>query len=143
MPLSVFSAGYFGGYFLLYCWFYAINPGLRFVAALVIPAQALAILYRRGAARRYGSALVAIAVLCAPLAILAVHRGSGQLFWVQPPSKMVDKQVLQSLTSAGLQPVFHRSFTTKALMWATLAAVAALVIDTARRWRRGCESCSG
>jgi mannosyltransferase len=108
-----------------------------FVAALVIPAQALAILYRRGAARRYGSALVAVAVLCVPLAILAVHRGSGQLFWVQPPSKMVDKQVLQSLTSAGLQPVFHRSFTTKALMWATLVAVAALVLDAVRRWRRG------
>jgi mannosyltransferase len=108
-----------------------------FVAALVIPAQALAILYRRDAARRYGSALMAIAVLCVPLAILAVHRGSGQLFWVQPPSRMVDKQVLQSLTSAGLQPVFHRSFTTKALMWVTLAAVAGLVIDTVRRWRRG------
>ena len=90
-----------------------------FVAALVIPAQVLAMLDRRGAARRYGSALVAIAVLCVPLAVLAVRRGSGQLFWVQPPSRMVDTQVLQSLTSAGLQPVFHRSVTTKALMWAT------------------------
>jgi mannosyltransferase len=108
-----------------------------FVAALIIPAQLLAVAARRGAARRYGSALVAIAVLCAPLAVLAVRRGSGQLFWVQPPSRMVDTQVLQSLTSAGLQPVFHHSFTTKALMWATLAAVVALVIDTAARWRRG------
>ena len=108
-----------------------------FVAALVIPAQLLALLYRRGSARRYGSALVAIAVLCVPLAVLAVRRGSGQLFWVQPPSRMVDTQVLQSLTSAGLQPVFHHSFTTKALMWATLAAIIALVADTARRWRRG------
>jgi hypothetical protein len=80
---------------------------------------------------------VAIAVLCAPLAILAIRRGSGQLFWVQPPSRMVDTQVLQSITSAGLQPVFHHSFTTKALMWATLAAVVALVIDTALRRRRG------
>jgi len=108
-----------------------------FVAALVIPAQVLALLARRGAARRYGSALAAIAVLCAPLAILAIRRGSGQLFWVQPPSRMVDTQVLQSLTSAGLQPVFHHSFTTKALMWVTLAAVAALVADTVVRWRRG------
>jgi hypothetical protein len=80
---------------------------------------------------------VAIAVLCAPLAILAIRRGSGQLFWVQPPSRMVDTQVLQSITSAGLQPVFHHSFTTKALMWATLAAVVALGIDTALRRRRG------
>ena len=108
-----------------------------FVAALVIPAQVLAVLARRGAARRYGSALVAMAVLCAPLAILAIRRGSGQLFWVQPLSRMVDTQVLQSLTSAGLQPVFHHSFTTKALMWVTLAAVVALVADTAVRWRRG------
>jgi mannosyltransferase len=108
-----------------------------FVAALVVPAQLLAVLARRGAMRRYGAALVAIAVLCVPLAVLAARRGSGQLFWVQPPSRMVDSQVLQSLTSAGLQPVFHHSFTTKALMWATLAAVVALVADTAMRWRRG------
>jgi mannosyltransferase len=108
-----------------------------FVAALVIPVQVLAVLARRGAARRYASALVAVAVLCLPLAVLAVRRGSGQLFWVQPPSRMVDTQVLQSLTSAGLQPVFHHSFTTKALMWVTLAAVVGLVADTVARWRRG------
>jgi hypothetical protein len=108
-----------------------------FVAALVISAQLLALVARRRAARRFGLALVAVALLCVPLAILAVHRGSGQLFWVQPPSRMVDTQVLQSLTSAGLQPVFHHSFSTKALMWATLAAVVALVLDTARRWHRG------
>jgi mannosyltransferase len=108
-----------------------------FVAALVIAAQMLAVLPRRGAARRYASALVAVAVLCVPLAVLAVRRGSGQLFWVQPPSRMVDTQVLQSLTSAGLQPVFHHSFTTKALMWITVVAVVALVADTVWRWRRG------
>jgi hypothetical protein len=108
-----------------------------FVAALVIPAQVVAVAARRGAARRYGSALVASAVLCVPLAVLAVRRGSGQLFWVQPPSRMVDTQVLQSLTSAGLQPVFHHSVTTKPLMWATLATVVALVVDTVRRRRRG------
>jgi mannosyltransferase len=110
-----------------------------FVAVLVIPAQLLALVGRRrgDGPRRVGSALVAVAVLCVPLAILAVRRGSGQLFWVQPPSSMVDTQVLQSLTSAGLQPVFHHSVTTKALMWFTVAAVVALVIDTVRRGRRG------
>jgi hypothetical protein len=108
-----------------------------FVAALVIPVQVLAVLARRGALRRYGSALVATAVLCVPLAVLALRRGSGQLFWVQPPSRMVDTQVLQSLTSAGLQPVFHHSVTTKAFMWIMLAAVVALVADTVARWRRG------
>jgi mannosyltransferase len=108
-----------------------------FVAALVIPVQVLAVLARRGALRRYGFALAATGVLCLPLAVLAVRRGSGQLFWVQPPSRMVDTQVLQSLTSAGLQPVFHHSITTKALMWVTLAALVALVVDTVVRWRRG------
>jgi mannosyltransferase len=121
------------------CFVAAMTLGMycSFVAALVIPVQLLAVLARRGAARRYGSALVAIAVLCAPLAVLAVRRGSGQLFWVQPPSRMVDTQVLQAVTSAGLQPVFHHSFTTKALMWATIAAVAALAVRTAVQWRRG------
>jgi hypothetical protein len=37
-PLALFCGGYFAGYLLLYCWFFAINPGLRFVAALVGPA---------------------------------------------------------------------------------------------------------
>ncbi|HEX3688868.1 MAG TPA: glycosyltransferase family 39 protein [Solirubrobacteraceae bacterium] len=108
-----------------------------FVAALVVPAQLLALLSRRAAVRRYAFALVAIVVLCVPVAILAIRRGPSQLFWVQPPSRMVDTQVLQSLTSAGLQPVFHHSFTTKALMWVTLAAVVALVVRTVVRWRRG------
>jgi hypothetical protein len=50
---------------------------------------------------------------------------------------MVDTQVLQSLTSAGLQPVFHHSVTTKPLMWFTVAAVVALIVDVAWRGRRG------
>jgi mannosyltransferase len=108
-----------------------------FVAVLVVPAQLLVLPGRRGAGRRVGSALVAVAVLCVPLAVLAIHRGSGQLFWVQPISSMVDTQVLQSLTSAGLQPVFHHSVTTKPLMWFTVAAVVALIVDVARRGRRG------
>jgi mannosyltransferase len=108
-----------------------------FVAVLVVPAQLLALAGRRGAARRVASALAAVALLCVPLAVLAIDRGSGQLFWVQPPSSMVDTQVLQSLTSAGLQPVFHHSVTTKPLMWFTVAAVLALIVDVARRGRRG------
>jgi mannosyltransferase len=110
-----------------------------FVAVLVVPVHLLALIGRgrRDAARRLGSALLTVAILCIPLAVLAVHRGSGQLFWVQPPGSMVDTQVLQSLTSAGLQPVFHSSVTSKPLMWFTLAAVVALMADTVRRGRRG------
>ena len=108
-----------------------------FVAVLVVPAQLLVLVRRRAALRRLGPALVTIAVLSLPLAVLAVRRGSGQLFWVPHPTQMVDTQVLQSLTSAGLQPNFHHTATTYFAMWATVAAILALGLDAARRWRRG------
>jgi hypothetical protein len=104
-----------------------------FVAVLVVPAQLLVLARRRAALRRLGSALAAVAVLSLPLAVLAVRRGSGQLFWVPRPSQMVDTQVLQSLTSAGLQPSFHHTATTYFAMWAIVAAVVALVVDAVRR----------
>ncbi|HET8978871.1 MAG TPA: glycosyltransferase family 39 protein [Solirubrobacteraceae bacterium] len=107
-----------------------------FVAVLVVPGQLLVLAHRRGAWRRVAGALAVIALGCIPLAVLAVRRGSGQLFWVTPPTKMVDTQVLQSLTSAGLSPVFHPTGTTYVLMWSTVAAVVALVVDLAWRHRR-------
>jgi mannosyltransferase len=107
------------------------------VAVLVVPAQLLVLVHRRAALRRLGSALAAIAVCSLPLAILAVRRGSGQLFWVPRPTRMVETQVLQSITSAGLAPSFHHVVTTYLLMWATVAAVLALVADAIRRRRRG------
>ncbi|HEY2439011.1 MAG TPA: glycosyltransferase family 39 protein [Solirubrobacteraceae bacterium] len=110
-----------------------------FVAVLVIPVQLLVLVHRRGVWRRVGSALGVIAVCCVPLAVLAVRRGSGQLFWVSRPTQMVESQVLQSLTSAGLAPSFHHTATTYVLMWGTVAAIAALVIDLIRRRRRGEE----
>jgi mannosyltransferase len=108
-----------------------------FVAVLVVPAQLLVLVGRRHALRRVAAAMAATAVFCIPLAVLAVERGSGQLFWVPRPTRMVDTQVLQSLTSAGLAPSFHHSATTYVLMWATVAAVLALVADLIRRRRRG------
>ena len=50
---------------------------------------------------------------------------------------MVETQVLQSVTSAGLEPSFHHTATTYLLMWATVAAVVAVLADVARRLRRG------
>jgi mannosyltransferase len=108
-----------------------------FVAVLVVPAQLLVLIGRRQARRRGAAAVGATAVCCVPLAALAIERGSGQLFWVPRPSRMVDTQVLQSLTSAGLAPSFHHGATTYLLMWATVAAVLALVADLIRRRRRG------
>ncbi len=97
-----------------------------FVAVLVVPAQLLALGRRPAAARRLLSALVAVAVCCIPLMVLAVRRGSGQLFWVPRPSHKVDTQVLESLTSAGLQPSFHRTASTYVLLALTVAVVVAI-----------------
>ena len=108
-----------------------------FVAVLVVPAQLLVLVHRRRAWRAVGSALGVIALLSVPLVVLAVRRGSGQLFWVPHPDRMVETQVLQSLTSAGLTPSFHHTATTYLLMWGTVAAVIALVADTFLRRRRG------
>lgn len=107
-----------------------------FVAVLVVPAQLLVLAGRRSAWPRMATALGAVALLSVPLAVLAVRRGSGQLFWVTRPNRMVDTQVLQSLTSAGLSPSLHPTATTYLLMWATVAAVAALVVELAWRWFR-------
>ncbi len=62
-----------------------------------------------------------------PLVLVAFNRGSGQLFWVQRPNHKVDVQVLQSLTSAGLQPSFHRTATTTVLLIATVLALLAII----------------
>src|SRR5246127_3741381 len=110
-----------------------------FVAVLVLPAQLLVLVHRRRAWGRIGSALAAIAVLCAPLIVLAERRGSGQLFWVPRPTHMVESQVLQSLTSAGLAPSFHHTAVTYLLMWGTVGAIAARVADALRRRRHGEE----
>jgi mannosyltransferase len=107
-----------------------------FVAVLVVPVQLLAIAGRPRAARRLVAALLALAVGCVPLVILAVRRGSGQLFWVPKPSHKVDSQVLQSLFSTGLQPSFHHRFTTT-VGW-IVVGLALLVLAgataRARRW---------
>jgi mannosyltransferase len=110
-----------------------------FVAVLVVPVQLLALIARPAALRRLAAALIALAVCCLPLAILAVRRGSGQLFWVPRPSRKVDSQVLQSLTSTGLQPSFHPRFTTTAGVVATVLVLLGLAVAVlrARRARRG------
>ncbi len=106
-----------------------------FVAVLVVPVQLLALIGRPPALRRLASALLALAVCCLPLAILAVRRGSGQLFWVPRPSRKVDSQVLQSLTSTGLQPSFHPRFTTAAGLVAIVLVLLGLAVAVLRARR--------
>jgi mannosyltransferase len=108
-----------------------------FVAVLVVPVQLLALIGRPAALRRLASALIAVAVCCLPLAILAVRRGSGQLFWVPRPSRKVESQVLQSLTSTGLQPSFHPRFTTAVGLVATVLVVIGVALAMLRARRAG------
>lgn len=110
-----------------------------FVAVLVIPAQLLALLPadRRHRLREFALALVSMAVLCIPLIVLAIHRGSSQLFWVPRPTRKVEVQVLQSLTSAGLQPSFHRTATTTPLLILTVLLLIAVAAGIVRAWRAG------
>jgi mannosyltransferase len=105
-----------------------------FMAVLVIPVQllVLATARRQPALRRLVSAVAALAVCCLPLAVLAVRRGSGQLFWVPRPSRKVETQVLQSLTSSGLQPSFHPRFTTTVGLVATVLVLLALAVAVVR-----------
>lgn len=107
-----------------------------FIVLLVVPVQVIVLLRRRTALVRFAAPVAAVAVLCVPLAVLAVRRGSGQLFWVPKPNHQLDSQVMQSLTASGLQSTFHRSFTTTVGWIATsvvLLAVIALIALLRRR----------
>jgi mannosyltransferase len=109
-----------------------------FVAVLVIPAQLVALIWRRQAWGRFGAALVALVVCAIPLAALAAGRGSGQLFWVPRPDRQVEQQVLESLTGSGLQSTFHPTFLAKPGIWITVAAVL-VVLALCVRMRRESE----
>jgi mannosyltransferase len=108
-----------------------------FVAVLVIPAQLLTLLPRAHRRRLlpFALSLLGIAVLCTPLIALAARRGSGQLFWVPRPTREVEVQVLQSLTSAGLEPSFHATATTTLLLVLTIGLVIASAAAIVSRWR--------
>lgn len=95
------------------------------MALLIVPAQLVVLLWHRERWRAHLSALLGVALCCIPLAVLAAHRGSGQLFWVPRPDGTSIKQVAEALTSAGLEPSFHATSTTIALLVVTLGALAA------------------
>ncbi len=82
--------------------------------ALLIPAQLVLLALRRRRWRLVIGCLVAVAVLCIPLLILAKQRGSGQLFWVTPLHWSLAHQAAVTLISAQLPPNFHTTATTVA-----------------------------
>jgi mannosyltransferase len=108
-----------------------------FVAVLVVPAQLAALAWRRQSWRRVVSALAACAVCWIPLAVLALERGSGQLFWIPRPSLKTEGQVIQTLASAGFEPNFRPTWAATGLAVATVALVlvAAVRIVRGPSWR--------
>jgi hypothetical protein len=106
----------------------AVYMGLE--AVLIVPAQLLALIWFRDRWRPVAAGVAVSAACCIPLAVLAAERGSGQLFWVPAPSLRVLKQVLDALSSSGLQPSFYTS-TSTALLVLTLVV---LIVGAAGTW---------
>ncbi|WP_249018999.1 hypothetical protein [Conexibacter sp. S30A1] len=91
--------------------------------ALLIPGQLALLLIHRERARLVIGCLALTLVLCTPLAVLAVERGSSQLFWVTQLHWAIVGEAMLTLLAA-LPPDFH----TTAM---TYVAVAGLGLGTA------------
>jgi mannosyltransferase len=104
-----------------------------FVAALAIAAQLVVLLWDHRRPKAVLTAVAAVALCCVPLAVLALDRGSGQLFWVPRPDVTSTKQVLETLASAGLPPSFRPSATTAVLTVLTGATILGVGLSRERR----------
>jgi hypothetical protein len=104
---------------------------------LIVAAQLTLVPIAPRRARALLVAVGAVVVLCLPLAVLAVSRGSSQLFWVPRPDGHVLGQAARTLTSAGLPPNFHRtaSGTLTLILTGALLVVAIGAIGLAGRGR--------
>jgi mannosyltransferase len=105
------------------------------VAIFAIPAQLAVLPWRPRAWRRVVSAIAVCAVCWIPLAVLALSRGSNQLFWITRPTLTVVKQVTLALTSAGFEPNFHPSPLAAVLAITTVALLAVAVVMCGRAQR--------
>jgi mannosyltransferase len=108
---------------------------MSFVAVLVIPAQLVVLLARRDAARTVLSSVAVVAACCVPVAVLAVQRGSSQLFWVPAPNLKRIGEMARWLTSAGMPPNLHKTATGTVTLVLGLALLV-LVLAAAIRQRR-------
>jgi mannosyltransferase len=106
------------------------------IVVLIVPAQLVMLRWRPGAARAVLTALACSVICWIPLAVLALRRGSGQLFWIPHLSLLVEKQLLEGLTSAGLQPSFHATASMWPLMALTVLLVAGVAFVHVRRASR-------
>lgn len=116
----------------------ALSVYASFVAIFIVPAQLAALAWRRrrGDWRRVASALAACVVCWIPLVVLALSRGSNQLFWIARPTFKLERQVVQALTSAGFEPNFRPATVATPLAIVTLALLlfAAARIVGRPRW---------
>jgi hypothetical protein len=112
----------------------AVYLGLE--AVLALPAQLLVLVWHRDRIRWVLSGLIAAGVLCIPLAVLAVSRGSSQIFWIPPPNAFTTRQVLLTLSSAGLEPQFYRSSGDALLRMTEVLAVLGIFGVFWQLWRR-------
>jgi mannosyltransferase len=104
-----------------------------YVAIFAVAAQLLALAWRRTAWRPVLGALAACAVCWIPLAVLALSRGSGQLFWIGRPNFKLVRQVAGTLTSAGFEPNFHPTAVATPLAILTVALLIFAGVRIARR----------
>jgi hypothetical protein len=113
----------------------ALYMGL--IAALIVAAQLALLPFVRWRARAVLLSVAAVALLCVPLVVLAVGRGSEQVFWVPRPDHHVLGEAARTLTSAGMPPNFHRTATATPTLIVTgvLLVVALVAIALAGRGR--------
>ncbi len=116
----------------------ALSVYASYVAIFALPAQVLALaVCRRDAWRRAVTAIAVCAVCWIPLVVLALTRGSGQLFWITRPNFKLERQVVQALTSAGFEPNFHPVAVATPLAILTIALLVFAAAGVLRRPRWG------
>ena len=116
----------------------ALSVYASYVAIFALPAQLLALaVCRRDAWRRALTAIALCAVCWIPLAVLALSRGSGQLFWIGRPNFKLERQVIGALTSAGFEPNFHPVAVATPLAIVTVALLVFAAVSVLRRPRWG------
>ncbi len=80
---------------------------MSFIAILVVIPQLILLLQYKKPLREFITALSIDALLCIPLAILAIERGSGQLFWIEKPSWQITTTVIDALVSTNVANNFY------------------------------------
>jgi mannosyltransferase len=100
---------------------------ISFLAVLAVAAQLVVLPWHRRAWRRVLTAWCVCGASWIPLAVLAIRRGSGQLFWIPRPNVSGARQIVQALASAGFESDFHAT----TVGWVLVGITAALVIGAA------------